>query len=189
MPATATKTMGFLYMVEVYVNNFMSLLIPVSQEQLQHVVMAVMMGIYKLFALDDNDSNNPTSERKLIKDEGRYSTQKTLLGFNFGGLAKIMWLELAKREQLLTILKSWIWVGTRGTASIPFKEFESVMAKLWHTFTCILAGVGIKSPCNWILKLHPAFVYLHKTAKCSMQLRVVNLYYANQHWHPCNVAN
>jgi hypothetical protein len=34
LPATATKTMGFLYMVEVYVDDFMSLVIPVSQEQL-----------------------------------------------------------------------------------------------------------------------------------------------------------
>ncbi len=45
-----------------------------------------------------------------------------LLGFNFDGLAKTMWLELAKREKLLTILKGWIWVGTRGTAGISFKE-------------------------------------------------------------------
>ncbi len=40
-------------------------------------------------------------------------------------------------------------------------QFELVVAKLWHAFTCIPAGVGLLSPCNWILKLHPAFVYLH----------------------------
>jgi hypothetical protein len=33
LPATATKTTSFLYMVEVYVNDFISLVIPVSQEQ------------------------------------------------------------------------------------------------------------------------------------------------------------
>ncbi len=32
---------GFLYMVEVYVNDFMSLVIPVSREQLQHVAAAI----------------------------------------------------------------------------------------------------------------------------------------------------
>jgi hypothetical protein len=42
----ATITMGFMYMVEVYVDDFMSLMIPVSQEQLQHVAMAVMMEIH-----------------------------------------------------------------------------------------------------------------------------------------------
>jgi hypothetical protein len=34
--------------------------------------------------------------------------RKTLLGFDFNGLAKTMWLEAAKRETLLTILKGWV---------------------------------------------------------------------------------
>jgi hypothetical protein len=59
-----------------------------------------------------------------------------------------MWLEAAKRETLLTILKGWIRAGRRGTAGIPFKEFESVTAKLHHAFTCIPAGIGLLSPCN-----------------------------------------
>ena len=46
--STATKT-GFLYMVEVYIDNFMSLVIPVSQEQLWHVATAVMTGIHGVF--------------------------------------------------------------------------------------------------------------------------------------------
>ncbi len=121
---------------------------------------AVMMGIHDVFPPDANDSNDPISEtRKLINDEGQYSTQKMLLGFYFDGSAKTMWLESAKREKLLSILKGWIWAGTRGTAGILFKEFEFVVAKLRHAFTCIPARVGLLSPCNQILKLHPAFVY------------------------------
>ncbi len=34
-----------------------------------------------------------------------YKTRKTLLGFDFDSKAKTMWLESAKREKLLTILK------------------------------------------------------------------------------------
>jgi hypothetical protein len=165
LPTTATKTTGFLYMVEVYVNDFMSLVIPILQEHLLHVAMAVMMVIYDVFPLDDNDTNDPISERKLIKDEGRYSTQKMLLGFDFKGLAKTMWLDSAKKEKLLTLLKSWIRVGMMGMAGIPFKEFELVMAKTQPAFTCIPAGAGLLSPCNRILKLHLAFVYLHKNCK------------------------
>jgi hypothetical protein len=62
-----------------------------------------------------------------------------------------MWLEEAKKEKLLTVLKGWIRAGKRGTAGISFKEFKSVMAKLCHTFTCIPAGAGLLSPCNRIL--------------------------------------
>ena len=95
-----------------------------SQEQLRHVATAVMTGIHDVFPGDAMDSNNSISETKRIKHEGRYTTLKTLLGFNFNGAAKTMWLEAAKREKLLTILKSWVRTGKRGTAGMPFKELN-----------------------------------------------------------------
>jgi hypothetical protein len=98
------------------------------------------------FPPDADDSNDPISEKKLLKCEGQHSTRKTLLGFNFDGSAKTMWLEVAKREKLLTVLKGWLCSSKQGTAGIPFNEFESVVAKLCHAFTCIPAGVGLLSP-------------------------------------------
>jgi len=162
--STATKT-GFLYMVEVYIDDFMSLVIPVSQEQLRHVATAVMTGIHDVFPADDVNSNNSISEKKLIKQEGQFAMLKTLLGFDFDGTAKTMWLEVAKQEKLLTIFKSWVRTGKRGTAGIPFKEYESVVSKLRHTFISIPAGVGLLSPCNRVLKARPPYVYLHRNKK------------------------
>ncbi len=68
-------------MVEIYVHDFMSLIIPISQEQLRHVTTAVMTVIHDMFPPDNNDSNDPISEKKMIKEEGQYSNCKTLLGF------------------------------------------------------------------------------------------------------------
>jgi hypothetical protein len=152
-------------MVEVYVDDFMSLVIPVLQDQLRHVATAVMTGIHDVFPPDGDDSNDLISEKKLVREEGRYSTQKTLLGFDFDGMTKTMWLEAAKRETLLTILKGWIRAGRHGTAGILFKEFESITAKLRHAFTCTLAGIGLLSPCNWILRVRPQTVYLHRNPR------------------------
>jgi hypothetical protein len=165
LPESAENNKGFLYMVEVYVDDFMSLVIPVSQAQLRHVASAVMTGIHDVFPGDAMDSNDPISEKKLIKQEGRYSTLKTLLGFDFNGTAKTMWLEAAKREKLLTILKSWVRTGNRGTAGIPFKEYESVILQLRHAFISIPAGVGLLSPCNRVFQAKPAYVYLHKNKR------------------------
>jgi hypothetical protein len=95
-------------MVKVYVDDFMSLVIPVTREQHRHVANAIMHGIHDVFSPDEDDSNDPTSEKKLKKGEGRYETRKTLLGFDFDGEAKTMWLEDAKWEKLLTIFKGWI---------------------------------------------------------------------------------
>jgi hypothetical protein len=102
---------GFWYMVKVYVGNFMSLVISVSQEQLRHVANAILHGINNVFPPDAEDSNDWILEIKLKKGKGMYKTRKTLLGFNFDGKAKTMWLELAKREKLLTIIKGWIRTG------------------------------------------------------------------------------
>jgi hypothetical protein len=167
LPNTSTPLKGFLYlyMVEVYVDDFMSLVIPVSQEQLQHMVTAVMMGIHDVFPPDADDSNDPISKKKLLKCEGQYSARKTLLGFDFDGTAKTMWLEAAKRGRLRTVLKGWIRSGKRGMVGVPFKEFKSVVAKLRHAFTCIPAGVGLLLMCNRILKLQLPYVYFHRNLK------------------------
>jgi hypothetical protein len=47
-----------------------------------------MTGIHDVFPPDGNDSNDPISEKKLVREEGRYSTRKTLLGFDFDGTTK-----------------------------------------------------------------------------------------------------
>jgi hypothetical protein len=155
LPESGDTANGFLHTVEVYVDDFMSLVVQISQKQFRHVATAVMTDINDVFPPDNDDSNDPISEKKLRQQEGQFSMRKTLLGFDFDGIAKTMWLEDAKREKLLTVLKDWIRVGERGMAGIPFNEFKSVTAKLRHTFTCIPAGVGLLSPCDKILQLKP----------------------------------
>jgi len=156
----------FRTMVEVYVDDFMSLVIPISKSQLEHTAAAIMTGIHDVFpANDEDDGDDPISEKKLKKLEGQYSTTKTLLGFEFDGIHKTMWLDATKREKLLTILRGWIRTGHRGSAGIPFKEFESTIAKIRHAFTCIPMGASLLSPCNRILKLQPSYVYLNRNKR------------------------
>jgi hypothetical protein len=73
-----------------------------------------------------------------------------------------MWLEPAKHEKLLAVLRGWIRTGHRGTSGIPFKEFESTIAKIRHAFTCIPMGAGLLSPCIQILQVKPTYVYLNR---------------------------
>ncbi len=156
----------FHTMVEVYVDDFMSLVIPISKAQLLHTASAVMSGIHDMFlANDEDDGDDPISEKKLKKQEGQYSTIKTLLAFDFDGINKTMWLEPAKRKKLLTILRGWVRKGHWGTAGIPFKEFEATIAKIRHAFTCVPMGVSLLSPCNRILKARPNYVYLNKNIR------------------------
>ena len=45
---------------------------------------------------------------------------------------------------------------------IPFKEFETVVAKIRYAFTVIPAGRGLLIPCNNILQSKPPLVYLQR---------------------------
>ncbi len=63
-----------------------------------------MTRIHDVFLADKCDSNNPISEKKLLQLDREYSTTKTILGFEFDGDHKTLWLEEAKRAHLLTVL-------------------------------------------------------------------------------------
>ncbi len=77
LPELKPNAQGFWYMVEVYVDNFMSIVIPVSWEQkLRHVANAIIHGIHDVIPPDAEDSNDPISEKKLKKGEGMYETKK-----------------------------------------------------------------------------------------------------------------
>ncbi len=83
----------FLYLVEAYVDNFMSLIIPMTREQKIHVAAAVMTGIHHVFPEAINKINDSILLKKMKQGESHLATQKTLLGFNFDGEAKTIWLE------------------------------------------------------------------------------------------------
>jgi hypothetical protein len=85
LPTIAAGNDPCQYGLEVYVDNFMSIAIPMLQEQLTHVGRAIMAGIHDVFLADIIDGNDPISEKKLLKGEGQYALFKTLLGFDFDG--------------------------------------------------------------------------------------------------------
>ncbi len=77
-------------MLEVYVDDFMSLVIATSRQQIQHVGRAIMTGIHNVFPADHNNGEDPILEKKLIKGEGTFRLVKTLLGFVVDGNNKTL---------------------------------------------------------------------------------------------------
>jgi hypothetical protein len=95
---------SFRYLLEVYVYNFVSLVILTSHEQLCHVSTGTMAGIHDVFPANDVDSNDPILEKKLKQGDDEYATKKIILGFEFDGVNKTLWLEEAKQAHLRTVL-------------------------------------------------------------------------------------
>ncbi len=69
-------------------DDFMNVVIPTSQEQLDHMATAFMTGIHNVLPFNITNKDNPISEKKLLNGKGQYSTLKTLLGFDFDGTQK-----------------------------------------------------------------------------------------------------
>jgi hypothetical protein len=85
------------YLLEVYVDDFILLAIATTKEQLEHVARAVMHGIHDVFLEDEDDSNDPLSLKKLLKNDGQWALVKDLLGFDFDGDAKTMMLRRRRK--------------------------------------------------------------------------------------------
>jgi hypothetical protein len=164
LPKTANNE-DLRYFVDVYVDDFIPMAIATSQEQLEHVANAVMHGIHDVFPADAEDANDPISLKKLLKKEGQWALMKDCLGFTFDGAAKTMQLEEPKREFLLATLTKWIRTASYKSGNVPFKEFESVIAKVRHAFMCIPTGKGLLTPMNRLLRKRPEVVYLHRNKR------------------------
>ncbi len=104
----------------------MSIVIPTSKAQLDHAANAIMRGIHDIFPADIINSNGPISEKKMIKGEAQNRTFKTLIGFDFGGKQKTMWLEEEKRAKLLTTQRDG---SGPANANAVFRSVSSIQSR------------------------------------------------------------
>ena len=58
LPATCDTSVPFQYMIEAFVDDYMSIAVARSQQQLRHVANAIMHGINDVFPVDDDDNND-----------------------------------------------------------------------------------------------------------------------------------
>jgi hypothetical protein len=157
---------GLKYLVDVYVDDFIGLVIPTSRVQLDHVANSVMCGIHDVFPPDEVEQEDPISLKKLLQGEGSWDVVKDILGFVFDGSNKTIWLTDGKRDALLATMKGWLR-STRKNArfGVPFHEFRSIMYKVRHAFLAIPAGKGLLSPFYKILGKAPPVVFLRRQRK------------------------
>ena len=68
------------YFLEVYVDNFISCIVPTTKEQVEHVARAILHGIHDVFPPSTDDSKDPISTKKLNKGEGTFDTKSAYSG-------------------------------------------------------------------------------------------------------------
>jgi hypothetical protein len=103
---SATTDDDFRYFNEVYVDDYMSIALITSRQQLDHVSSALMHGIHDVFPPDDNDEQDSMSLKKQKKGDEALALLGDQLDFVFNGNVgpKTLWLDEDKRDKILVIL-------------------------------------------------------------------------------------
>ncbi len=81
------------YVLEVYVNDYISCIVPTSRKQIEHIARGILHGIHSIFPPSMDNSKDPILAKKLRKGDGTFKTNKCLLGFKFDDVNKTIWLE------------------------------------------------------------------------------------------------
>ena len=156
--------------MEVYMDDYITAAIPLSQQHLNHLANATMAGIHDVFPEDSTPELDPISEHKLKKKDGAWSLVKDLLGLTFNGDKKTVWLKTDKQTALLTTIHNWIRASKDANHGIPFEEFRSVIYKIRH------AGNGLLSPFYKVLAKQPRFVFLHRNKQLTQALQECRIF-------------
>ena len=179
LPRISTDTANeppLQYIMEVYMDDYITAAIASCQDHLNHLANATMHGIHDVFPESIDNANDPISEHKLKKRDGSWALVKDILGLTFDGDHKTIWLDDDKRQFLLTLLHGWIRSSRDAHHGIPFDEFRSVIYKIRHAFITIPAGKGLLSPFYRILAKQPKFVFLHRNKQLKKALQECRLF-------------
>ena len=101
-----THNQALAYVVKVYVDDYISLAIPILQEQLRHVANKIMARVYNIFPVDEDDNIDPILLKKMKILESMWALEKDTMGFMFISMSNSIMLDKTKRDSLLAILHS-----------------------------------------------------------------------------------
>ena len=94
-------------MIEIYTDDYISLVMAQSKRVLDHIMNATMHGMHRVFPASAVVSEDPISEKEMIKKDGQWRVEKDILGWTFDGVEKTMVLEDEINEAILATLKEW----------------------------------------------------------------------------------
>ena len=136
----------FIYMLEVYMDNYIVLATPRSWYQLHHISNAVIKAIQDVLPTDKDDDEDAISLKKIIKKEGVWLVVQNVLGFEFD--------------------------GNPGEHTICLTEYRrTIFSKLRNAFIYILSGKGLLFPCNQVLGKDPKNIFLHRNKTIFLVIR------------------
>ena len=131
----------------------------------QQTARATLHAIHSVFPPPSvgSDAKDPISEKKLQKGDGRWDTQKEILGYVLDGITRTVQLPTDQADALVKEIRA-VLQNTR----IQLKRFRSLVGRLQHAARILPAARGFLTPLYNALKGLPDSVGLGKRAKSGM---------------------
>ena len=150
--ANATATTA----IEVYVDDFIGVTNDASTEHLTALSRAMLHGVHAVFPppqVTGHAGGDPISEKKLDKGEGKWSTAKEILGWEFDGVAKTIKLPTKKWNDIRALIRR-VLKGRTAT----LHKFQRMAGKLQHAAFGIPGGKSLFTPIDVAMKGDPAVI-------------------------------
>ena len=109
---------------------------------------------------------DPVSEKKLDQGDVMWDVRKEILWWVFDGVSKCIEYPTNKKEKVLKEIKYSI----RNKVGIKFKYIDNLTGKLRHASIGILAGKGLFSPFNEMIRIKPMRVHFHPKSELGREL-------------------
>ena len=145
-------------MLEVYVNDFCSMVQTSNVAHLRHVSRALLQAIHSVSPppnITKHTGGDPVSLKKLLEGEGTWDARKEILGWVFNGARRCIELPTKKLDAITSEISSIIRLSY-----IPYKRFEKIVGKLRHAAIGLPAGKGLCTHFNRTIAIHPYRVSL-----------------------------
>ena len=93
LPDVSANGRPLKFMIEVYIDDYINLVIARSKCDLDNISNTTMHGMHSVFPTNKDDSKDSILEKKMVKKDGQWRIEKDVLGWTFGGKNKTMILE------------------------------------------------------------------------------------------------
>ena len=151
-------------LLEVYVDDFISMSNDIRCQHLLHTSRAMLHGIHAIFpppAVTGHNSFDPIAEAKLRKGERLWDITKEVMGWEFDGQEGTIQLPLLKCKKFCTLLRKLL-----KKKRIKLNEFQKIAGKWQHSDFGLPGGRGLFAPIDMAVKDEPYFItmtpYLHQ---------------------------
>ena len=117
-------------LLEVYIDDFISMINDLRRQNLLHTSRAMLHGIHAIFtppAVTGHNGFDPIAESKLRKGKGMWEITKEVLVWEFDGQEGTIRLPLMKCKNICTLLHK-----TLKKKRITLNEFQKLAGKLQH---------------------------------------------------------